>query len=114
MKRYYHGYPHIRVKAETLLADIHTEFGWKTRLIAPLVGRYVFRKRKKAEEQLAAGRSYEPHSFCEKNAAAAALERGGATPHAMDNNHIRLAVEPSGWKLIASGIRKNRQPTGAR
>ncbi len=78
MKRYYHLNVRIREKAETLLEDIYAEFGWKTRLTAPLMGRYVFRRLKKEEEQLAAGRSYEPRFFCENNAAATALEKGGS------------------------------------
>ncbi|MBW4056810.1 MAG: B12-binding domain-containing radical SAM protein [Proteobacteria bacterium] len=74
MKRYYHLIPQIRGKASILLEDIYAEFGWKTRLIAPLIGRYVFMRLKKEEEQLAAGRTYEPRSFCENNAAALALK----------------------------------------
>lgn len=74
MKKHYHRNPQIREKAEALLADIYAEFGWKTRLIAPLIGRYVFRRLKREEEELAAGRTYEPCSFCEYNAAALALK----------------------------------------
>ena len=78
MKTYYHRNQPIREKAGALLADIYAEFGWKTRLIAPLIGRFVFRRLKKEEELLASGRTYEPRSFCEYNAAALALEKGGA------------------------------------
>lgn len=71
MKRYYRLNTEIRKKAGVLLEDIYAEFGWKTRLVAPLIGRYVYRCLKKEEERLAAGQSYEPRSFCEINAAAA-------------------------------------------
>ena len=73
MKKYYRKNPQIREKAATLLADIYAEFGLKTRLIAPLIGRYAFGRLKKEEAHLATGQSYEPRSFCEYNAAALAL-----------------------------------------
>lgn len=73
MKRWYRNDPRLREKAARLLADIYTAFGWKTRLITPLIGRYALSALKKEEERLAAGWTYEPQSFCEKNAAALAL-----------------------------------------
>ena len=75
MMRYYHLNPRLRERSGRLLADMYAEFGWKTRLVAPLIGRYVYNCLKKEEERLAAGYAYEPRSFCEKNAAALALER---------------------------------------
>ncbi len=44
-----------------------------TRLIAPLIGRFAYFTLKREEERLAAGWTYEPVSFHEKNAAALAL-----------------------------------------
>lgn len=73
MQRYYRLHPHLREPAGRLLADIYAEFGWKTRLLAPLIGRHIYTRLKKEEERLAAGQSYEPPCFCEKNAAALAL-----------------------------------------
>ena len=74
MKKWYRNDPRLREKAEKLLKDIYAEFGWVTRLIAPFVGRFAYFKLKREEERLAGGLNYEPASFCEKNAAAVALE----------------------------------------
>jgi hypothetical protein len=73
MKKWYRNYPQPREKAEQLLKDIYAEFGWVTRLITPLIGRFAYFKLKREEERLAAGLNYEPVSFHEKNAEALAL-----------------------------------------
>ena len=62
-------------KADRLLQDIYAEFGWKTRLVAPLLGRFAYLRLKQEEARLAEGWSYEPQSFREKNAAARALDK---------------------------------------
>jgi hypothetical protein len=78
MKKQYRHAPHLRERAGRLLADIYAAFGWKTRLVAPLIGRYIWRRLKKEEARLAAGLPYEPRSFCDKNPAALALEKAVA------------------------------------
>ena len=77
MRKWYRNDARIAEKADKLLKDIYTAFGWKTRIIAPLIGRYTLRSLKKEEERLARGWTYEPSCFYEKNSAAKALERGG-------------------------------------
>lgn len=62
-------------KAHRLLQDIYTAFGWKTRLMAPLLGRFAYWKLRQEEERLAQGWSYEPQSFRDLNAAALALAK---------------------------------------
>ncbi len=61
-------------KANRLLTDIYATFGWTTKLIAPLIGSYVFFSLKKEEKRLAHEWTYEPSCFYEKNEAAKALE----------------------------------------
>jgi radical SAM superfamily enzyme YgiQ (UPF0313 family) len=80
MRKFYHNNPRHRETANKLLEDIYSAFGWKARLVAPLFGRYAFNRLKKEEARLAAGFSYEPSSFYEKNAAALALELAEAQP----------------------------------
>ena len=75
MKKYYHHNPQLRNLAGALLSDIYAEFGWMSRLAAPLIGRYVFSRLKREETLLADGCTYEPRSFCEENAAAVALKK---------------------------------------
>jgi radical SAM superfamily enzyme YgiQ (UPF0313 family) len=97
MKKYYHLNPRIREKAGALLADIYAEFGWKTRLAAPLIGRHVFRCLKREEERRATGQTYEPRSFCEENAAALALKKGNTVEHADDALQLSPLPHPA-WQ----------------
>jgi len=71
----------IAKKANMLLKDIYSTFGWKTRLITPLIGRFAFYTFKKEEERLAKGWTYEPSFFYEKNEAAIALEKSQTIKH---------------------------------
>ncbi|MBW1838183.1 MAG: cobalamin-dependent protein, partial [Deltaproteobacteria bacterium] len=74
MKKWYRNNESIAKKMDSLLGDIYKALGWKTRMIAPLIGRALFTTLKKEEKRLADGWSYEPDSFYEKNAAALAIE----------------------------------------
>ena len=65
-----------------LLQDIYKAFGWKTKVIAPIVGIWVYITLKIEQRRLANGWTYEPPSFYERNKAAADL---------MDSN-ISIAV----------------------
>jgi len=97
MKKQYHHEPLLRERAGRLLADIYAAFGWKTRLVAPLIGRYVYGRLKKEEERLAAGFTYEPRSFCEKNAAALALEKSPAAKREADAIQLPPMPAPA-WR----------------
>lgn len=66
--RYYRNDPVMLAKMKALRADLFREFGLKSRL-ASLVGRfYVYRKIRQEEKRLAAGWTYEPPTFYERNA----------------------------------------------
>jgi len=80
-RKWYRNDKPIAEKADRLLKDIYAEFGWKTRLIAPLFGRFAFFALKKEEERLAEGWVYEPCFVYEKNEAANALEEAQAMKH---------------------------------
>lgn len=73
MKRYYRDSPAMFLKMKNLILDIYSEFGWKTRLIAPVMGCYAFLRLLKEDRQLSNGWQYEPQSHYEKNPKAAAL-----------------------------------------
>ena len=75
MRKWYRNDPRLREKADRLLKDIYAEFGWITRLIAPLIGRFAYFTLHREEKRLAAGLTYEPVSFQDKNAAALVLEK---------------------------------------
>ncbi|MCM2359835.1 MAG: cobalamin-dependent protein [Geobacteraceae bacterium] len=95
MKKHYRNDPRLRERAGRLLADIYAEFGWRTRLVAPLVGRYVYGRLKREEGRLAAGHSYEPSSFCDKNAAALALEKAPAARSKAGARQLPPVPEPA-------------------
>ncbi len=75
MKKWYAGNDRTAGKIDRLLEDIYEEFGWKTRLVAPIVGRFLHAAAKREEARLAQGWTYEPRSFCHKNTTALALDR---------------------------------------
>jgi radical SAM superfamily enzyme YgiQ (UPF0313 family) len=77
MRRYYRKDVSMYVKMDRLFKDMCREFGWKTCLSAPLLGRLAYVKLVKEEKRLAAGWKYEPITFYEKNAAASALDGCG-------------------------------------
>ena len=74
MKKRFRTNKPMASKMNSLLQEIYETFGWKTRIIAPLAGRYVYAVLKKEERRLADGWTYEPDCFYEKNTPALALE----------------------------------------
>jgi len=69
----------VRQDLDTLLHEVYQAFGWKTRLLTPLLGRVVNIFINREERRLAAGLTYEPTTFYEKNPAALALESSGTS-----------------------------------
>jgi radical SAM superfamily enzyme YgiQ (UPF0313 family) len=59
-----------------ILKDLHAEFGWKSRLAAPISGRYLYRMLRREERRLESGWTYEPPTYYETNQAG---DTGGAT-----------------------------------
>ncbi len=73
MRKWYRDDDHLYAKLNGILDSLCTEFGLTTRIMAGLIGRYLFRKMKQEDRRLARGWSYEPSTFYEHNAAARAL-----------------------------------------
>jgi radical SAM superfamily enzyme YgiQ (UPF0313 family) len=92
MRKWYRNDARIAEKADKLLTDIYATFGWKTKIIAPLIGRYTFFALKKEEERLALGWAYEPCVFYEKNETAKALEVEQAVKHRLKVQEKRPVV----------------------
>lgn len=68
-KLYYRDQPMMYAKMSALLRELHAEFGWKSRLSSALGSRWVLWHIRKEEKRLAAGFSYEPPTFYERNGA---------------------------------------------
>jgi hypothetical protein len=65
----------VHHKLKRLLKGIYRTFGWKTRIIAPIIGLYCLASIINEERRLKKGWTYEPETFYEKNDAALALEQ---------------------------------------
>jgi radical SAM superfamily enzyme YgiQ (UPF0313 family) len=74
MKRWYRDDQRMHDMIGSLLSDLYKEFGWKTRIIAPLLGIFAHTAAKREQQRLAAGWTYEPKIFYEKNTKALELE----------------------------------------
>ncbi len=72
MHKYYRQTPPMARKMAALLQEIYGAFGWLPRISAPLIGRYLYAALRREETRLAAGWTYEPETFYEKNPAAMA------------------------------------------
>ena len=59
--------PVLSAKVSRILTDIHHEFGLKSRLVAPLLGRYLRFTLGREDRRLRRGWTYEPPTFYETN-----------------------------------------------
>ncbi len=75
MKRWARRNPLVREKVAGILGAVYAEFGWTARLNANVLGPLLYMTSRREERRLAAGVTYEPATFYEKNRAAMALER---------------------------------------
>jgi len=66
---YYRKNPTMYAKMSALLAELHREFGWKSRLYSAVGGRYLLGKIRREEKRLAEGWTREPPTFYQRNAA---------------------------------------------
>jgi len=89
MQRYYRQTPAMAEKMASLLKAIYREFGWRARIIAPVIGRYLHGTLQREEKRLAAGWTYEPKTFYEKNPAAIA-----ANNHSTARSSFKRPVMP--------------------
>jgi radical SAM superfamily enzyme YgiQ (UPF0313 family) len=79
MRKWYRKDERLFRQMDSLLADIYAEVGLKTRIIAPIMGNYLYMTLKREEKRLANGWTYEPAPVYEKNAAALVLEDAKTT-----------------------------------
>jgi radical SAM superfamily enzyme YgiQ (UPF0313 family) len=97
MRRYYRLDTAMCQKMSRLFKDLCSEFGLRTRMAGPVIGRYIYRNLIKEQRRLDAGWQYEPASFYEKNAAALALESRPSrifTPQQRDSHRPLMRPAP--------------------
>ena len=66
-RRYYRDDPRRVEQINGLLRELHEEFGFRSRLAAPIAGRRLYRALLRQEEMLNDGWTYEPPTFYETN-----------------------------------------------
>jgi hypothetical protein len=83
-KLYYRDKPAMHAKMSAVLKELHDAFGWKSRIASAIGSRWLLWQVRKEEKRLAAGFSYEPKTFYERNAAVTDLPQAelchSATP----------------------------------
>ena len=77
-QRWLAGNPGVSARLSRLSRELAREFGWRTRLVAPLVGVVLLAALRLEARRLRAGATYEPPTFYEANAAALALGTSAA------------------------------------
>ncbi|MFH0985207.1 MAG: radical SAM protein [Candidatus Omnitrophota bacterium] len=70
LREYYKNQPQLHLKLYNLLEEILKEFGWISRIAAPILGRFLLAMIRREEARLRKGWTYEPPCFFELNTAA--------------------------------------------
>ena len=109
MKKWYKGNGQMTAQMGELLQSLYEEFGWTTRLIAPLSGRYIYAMLKREEKRLARGWVYEPALLIEQNAAAIALGKKPYWHHKFPRLHKRWASDSLYSVGVANPITKEKR-----
>jgi radical SAM superfamily enzyme YgiQ (UPF0313 family) len=66
-RKWFKDNPEVRGRMDALLNDLYKRFGLKARVIAPLIGRYIYKKLQAEDKRLRNGWTYEPPTFYEHN-----------------------------------------------
>lgn len=66
-RKWFKDNPPVAKLIDAMLQDVYKEFGIIARLAGPTVGRYIYRKIKQEDARLAAGQTYEPPTFYQRN-----------------------------------------------
>jgi hypothetical protein len=111
MKKWYKGNGRMTAQTCELLQRLCEEFGWTTRLIAPLYGRYIYAMLKKEEKRLAQGWVYEPAVFYEKNDATILLEKKPGRFSKLPIFHKRWVADKFSHVRVSHSLMKVKGPT---
>lgn len=66
-RRQYRDNPQYVAQINELLENLYREFGWRSRLAAPVAGRYLYYKLQEQQKLLDSGWTYEPPTSYETN-----------------------------------------------
>ncbi len=65
-RRWFADQPPLHAKLDGMMRELYRTFGWRSRLAAPLIGRYVTRKLRQQDARLRDGWTCEPPTFYER------------------------------------------------
>lgn len=85
----------MRNKIDAILREVYEFFGWKSRLLAPVIGVYIHRCLVREDARLRAGWTYEPETFYERARQSERAEDSAAQAACVPNP-IRSIPEPTG------------------
>jgi hypothetical protein len=71
-RQWFKNDPALTARFDDVLKEIYREFGMVSRILVPIIGRFILLKLKQENKRLARGWTYEPPTFYEKNAQAVA------------------------------------------
>ena len=101
-RRYYKHDARCVAQLNALLGELHSLFGWRSRLAAPVVGRYLYHMLVRQEAMLRKGWTYEPPTFYETN-------RVDGSPNAtLIKSVLATSRSKSGTGPASSGTRTTR------
>jgi hypothetical protein len=75
-RRWFRDNSALTAKISQVLKDIYREYGLKSRLLAPLVGRFLRVTMAREDRRLRSGQTYEPPTFCDIKQAVAVGSAG--------------------------------------
>ena len=112
MRKWYRQDRVLHQKLDQLLKDIYNTLGLQPRLVAPVVGRYIYLAMKREEKRLASGWTLEPETFFEKNQAA---QKGVSNIENIANplSEPIVTQDFSDIRSVPQGLRANRHRTAA-
>ncbi|MBN1552202.1 radical SAM protein, partial [bacterium] len=95
MTRWYRHDPRMQKRTKSILKNMYNEFGWITRLLAPIIGKFLLITMKREEKRIARGWTYEPPVIFEKNKRALLTEKEGFAIPCLKIRTIKLPVYDS-------------------
>jgi hypothetical protein len=77
-ERWFRRRPSLQTKIRAVGQDLRRAFGWRARVLGPLVGRFLLTTMHREERRLRRGWTYEPPTFYETNRPEEARRNGSA------------------------------------
>ena len=110
-RRFYRDDPNRVREINAVLKELYAEFGWRSRIAAPIAGMHLYRALKRQDKMLAEGWTYEPPTFYDANPAAAA-ENSTATRVEGIPVPASMAAPASGPHLDVVGTAESSMKAG--